>query len=195
MEMFCTLLQCKVHLSMFHSSSTSKIWHKVPNMMCIEMVQNSKFHSWKFLHHGRSKSDVLARHEQFFFFLSTTKVSKNKLFWWVFWIEGFEGEIGPPTCGGPHNSTGAPISNHQTSKFRCFGSKSQIFCGCFEFEVLKVELDPKSVGDLIITPGPQLQITKHLNLVVLAQRANFFRGCFEFEVLKVELDPQCMGTS
>jgi hypothetical protein len=27
MEMFCTLLQCRVHLSMFHSSSTSKIWH------------------------------------------------------------------------------------------------------------------------------------------------------------------------
>jgi hypothetical protein len=26
MEIFCTLLQCKVHLSMFHSSSTSKIW-------------------------------------------------------------------------------------------------------------------------------------------------------------------------
>jgi hypothetical protein len=27
MEMFCTLLQCRVYLSMFHSSSTSKIWH------------------------------------------------------------------------------------------------------------------------------------------------------------------------
>jgi hypothetical protein len=26
MEIFCTLLQCRVHLSMFHSSSTSKIW-------------------------------------------------------------------------------------------------------------------------------------------------------------------------
>jgi hypothetical protein len=26
MEIFCTLLQCKVHLSMFHLSSTSKIW-------------------------------------------------------------------------------------------------------------------------------------------------------------------------
>jgi hypothetical protein len=24
---FCTLLQCRVHLSMFFSSSTSKIWH------------------------------------------------------------------------------------------------------------------------------------------------------------------------
>jgi hypothetical protein len=27
MEIFCTLLQCRVHLSMFHSSSTSKIWY------------------------------------------------------------------------------------------------------------------------------------------------------------------------
>jgi hypothetical protein len=27
MEFFCTLLQCKVDLSMFHLSSTSKIWH------------------------------------------------------------------------------------------------------------------------------------------------------------------------
>jgi hypothetical protein len=27
MEIFCTLLQCKVHLSMFHSSPTSKIWY------------------------------------------------------------------------------------------------------------------------------------------------------------------------
>jgi hypothetical protein len=28
---------------------------------------------------------------------------------WVFWIRGFEGGIGPPTRGGPHNSTKAPI--------------------------------------------------------------------------------------
>jgi hypothetical protein len=40
----------------------------------------------------------------------------------------FEGGIGPPTRGGPHNSTGAPISNHQTSKF---SSKSQIFLWVF----------------------------------------------------------------
>jgi hypothetical protein len=26
-EIFCTLIQCRVDLSMFHSSSTSKIWH------------------------------------------------------------------------------------------------------------------------------------------------------------------------
>jgi hypothetical protein len=27
MEIFCTLLRCRVHLSMFHLSSTSKIWY------------------------------------------------------------------------------------------------------------------------------------------------------------------------
>jgi hypothetical protein len=27
MEVFCTPFQCRVHLTMFHSSSTSKIWH------------------------------------------------------------------------------------------------------------------------------------------------------------------------
>jgi hypothetical protein len=27
MEIFCALIQCRVDLSMFHSSSTSKIWH------------------------------------------------------------------------------------------------------------------------------------------------------------------------
>jgi hypothetical protein len=42
MEIFCTPLQWRVHLSMFHSSSTSKIWQHVPNMMCITMVQNPK---------------------------------------------------------------------------------------------------------------------------------------------------------
>jgi hypothetical protein len=56
--------------------------------------------------------------------------------------------------GGPHNSTGAPNSNHQTSKLSRFGSRSQIFFGCFQFEALKVELDPQRMGDLIIPLGP-----------------------------------------
>jgi hypothetical protein len=40
MEFFCTLLQCRVHLSMFHSSST--FGTQVSNMMCITIVQNPK---------------------------------------------------------------------------------------------------------------------------------------------------------
>jgi hypothetical protein len=34
----------------------------------------------------------------------------------VFKIRGFEGGIGVPKCGGPINSTGAGLLNHQTSK-------------------------------------------------------------------------------
>jgi hypothetical protein len=41
----------------------------------------------------------------------------------VFRILGFEGGIGPPTHGGTHYSTEAPVSNHQTYKFRHFGSR------------------------------------------------------------------------
>jgi hypothetical protein len=44
----------------------------------------------------------------------------SKKIWWMFWIQGFEGGIGPPMCGGPHNSIGAPISNHLTSKLSHF---------------------------------------------------------------------------
>jgi hypothetical protein len=35
---------------------------------------------------------------------------------WVFKIGGFEGGIGVPKRGGPLNSTGAGLFNHQTSK-------------------------------------------------------------------------------
>jgi hypothetical protein len=37
-------------------------------------------------------------------------------FLWVFKIGGFEGGIGIPKRGGPLNSTGAGLLNHQTSK-------------------------------------------------------------------------------
>jgi hypothetical protein len=38
MKFFCTLLECKVHLSMFHSSLPLRFRIHVPNMMCITMV-------------------------------------------------------------------------------------------------------------------------------------------------------------
>jgi hypothetical protein len=40
-------------------------------------------------------------------------------------------ELAPQRMGVPHRSTGAKISNHQTSKFSKFGSKSQIFSWVF----------------------------------------------------------------
>jgi hypothetical protein len=51
----------------------------------------------------------------------TSKISIN-LFWmkiclWVFKIRGFEGGIGISKHGGPLNSTGTGLLNHQTSKF------------------------------------------------------------------------------
>jgi hypothetical protein len=43
-----------------------------------------------------------------------------KISLWVFKIRGFEGGIGIPKRGGPLNSTGAGLLNHQTSKFSLF---------------------------------------------------------------------------
>jgi hypothetical protein len=39
-----------------------------------------------------------------------------KISLWVLKIGGFEGGIGVPKRGGPLNSTGAGLLNHQTSK-------------------------------------------------------------------------------
>jgi hypothetical protein len=39
-----------------------------------------------------------------------------KISLWVFKIRGFEGGIGVPKRGELHNSTGARLLNHQTSK-------------------------------------------------------------------------------
>jgi hypothetical protein len=39
-----------------------------------------------------------------------------KFFLWVFKIRGFEGGIGVSKRGGPLNSTGAGLLNHQASK-------------------------------------------------------------------------------
>jgi hypothetical protein len=39
-----------------------------------------------------------------------------KISLWVFKIRGFEGGIGVPKGGGPLNSTGAGLLNHQTSR-------------------------------------------------------------------------------
>jgi hypothetical protein len=39
-----------------------------------------------------------------------------KISLWLFKIRGFEGGIGVPNCGGPLNSTGVGLFNHQTSK-------------------------------------------------------------------------------
>jgi hypothetical protein len=52
---------------------------------------------------------------------SARSPAREKKIWmkislWVFKIRGFEGGIGVPNRGGPLNSTGAGLLNHQTSK-------------------------------------------------------------------------------
>jgi hypothetical protein len=42
MEIYCTFFQCKVYLSLFHSSLPLRYGIQVPKMMYITMVQNPK---------------------------------------------------------------------------------------------------------------------------------------------------------
>jgi hypothetical protein len=70
-----------------------------------------------------------------------------KISLWVFKIGGFEGGIRVPKRGGPLNSTGAGLLNHQTSKISINSIWMKFFCGCLKFEGLKVELGFPSVGD------------------------------------------------
>jgi hypothetical protein len=62
MEIFCTLLQCKVHLSMFHSSPTSKdLVHKYLTWCTLKWCKSSKLCSSKILHQRWSNSVAPAR--------------------------------------------------------------------------------------------------------------------------------------
>jgi hypothetical protein len=71
----------------------------------------------------------------------------------VFKIRGFKGGIGVPKCGGPLNSTGVGLLNHQTSKISINSFWRKISCRCFRFEGLKVELGFPSMGDPLIPLG------------------------------------------
>jgi hypothetical protein len=70
----------------------------------------------------------------------------------VFIIGGFEGGIGIPKRGGPLNSTGTGLLNHQTSKISINSIWMKFFCGCLKLEGLKVELGFPRVGDPLIPP-------------------------------------------
>jgi hypothetical protein len=72
---------------------------------------------------------------------------------WVFKIRGFEGKIGVPKHGGPLNSTGAGLLNHQTSKISLNSIWMKLFCGCLKLEGLNGELGFISAGDPLIPPG------------------------------------------
>jgi hypothetical protein len=68
------------------------------------------------------------------------------MFLWMFWILGFEGGIGPPTHGGPHYSTAAPVSNHQASNFNHFDSRSQFFWWVFRILGFEGGIGPPTYG-------------------------------------------------
>jgi hypothetical protein len=55
-----------------------------------------------------------------------------KICLWVFKIRGFEGGIGVPKHGGPLNSTGAGLLNHQTSKISISSIWMKIFLWVFK---------------------------------------------------------------
>jgi hypothetical protein len=64
-----------------------------------------------------------------------------------------EGRIGVPKRGGPLNSTGVGLLNHQTSKISINSIWMKFLCRYLKFEGLKVELGSPSVGDPLIPPG------------------------------------------
>jgi hypothetical protein len=77
-----------------------------------------------------------------------------KISLWVFTIRGFEGGIGIPKHGGPLNSTGAGLLNHQTSKISINSNFDEKFlCRCLKFEDLKVEFRFSFHGETLIPPS------------------------------------------
>jgi hypothetical protein len=106
-------------------------FHITKHLNLILLFQRAKFFRGCF-EFGIKKVELDPQHMGY---LITPPRPRAKFFCGFFEFEVFEGGIGPQKRGGPHNSAGAPISNHQTSKFSTFVSKNEIFCGCFEFEV------------------------------------------------------------
>jgi hypothetical protein len=77
-----------------------------------------------------------------------------KISLWVFKIQGFEGEIGVPKHGGPLNSTGVGLLNHQTSKNSpiLFWTKNSLWV--YEFRGFEGGIGiPKRGGPLNSTRG------------------------------------------
>jgi hypothetical protein len=60
-----------------------------------------------------------------------------KISLWVFKIQGFEGGIGVPKPGGPLNSIGAGLLNHQTSKISINSIRKKISWWVFKIRGFK----------------------------------------------------------
>jgi hypothetical protein len=71
----------------------------------------------------------------------------------VFEIRGFEGGIGVLKRGGPLNSTGTGLLNHQTSKIRAIPFFIKISLWAFEIRGFEVGIGVFKRGDPLIPPG------------------------------------------
>jgi hypothetical protein len=77
----------------------------------------------------------------------------DEIFQWVFKIRGFEGGIGIPKRGGPLNSTGAGLLNHQTSKISTNSIWMKISSWVFKIGRFEGGIGFPSVGDPLIPLG------------------------------------------
>jgi hypothetical protein len=76
-----------------------------------------------------------------------------KISLWVFKIGGFEGGIGIPKRGGPLNSTGAGLLNHQTSKISINSIWMKISLWVFKIQGFEGGIGVPKHGDPLIPPG------------------------------------------
>jgi hypothetical protein len=87
---------------------------------------------------------------------------------WVFKIRGFEGGIGVPKHGGPLNSTGVWLLNHQTSKINGNSIWMKISLWAFKIRGFEGGIGVPKRGGPLSSTGVGLLITKHLNLAHFA---------------------------
>jgi hypothetical protein len=83
----------------------------------------------------------------------------------VFKIRGFEGGIGVPKHGGPLNSTGTELLNHQTSKTSINSIWMKISLWVFKIRGFEGGIGIPKRGGPLNSTGAELLITKHLKLV------------------------------
>jgi hypothetical protein len=92
-----------------------------------------------------------------------------KISLWVFKIRGFEGGIGFPKHGGPLNSTGAGLLNHQTCKISTNLIWMKISLWVFKIRGFEGRIwVPKHGIPRNSTRVEVFLITKHLNLAYFA---------------------------
>jgi hypothetical protein len=138
--------------NLYFSHATSCLQQQKKHMTCIIFSQLTWFFSlWfcRFTHfEQRLQCQVVevSTHFQITKYLNIVVLWLTLILGLVIWIWGFEGGLGPPTRGGLWNCTAAAISNHQTSKFSRFWSKTQDFLWVFWIWGFEGGLGPPTRG-------------------------------------------------